>query len=92
MAGSTSIISDAKNLSYAAAQRLCDEIQGRPPVRTVVLDLQRADDADTAAFARLVLLRRNLLKNGRDLRLRGLKPRVASMWKISKLAAVLPIQ
>jgi ABC-type transporter Mla MlaB component len=92
MAGTASIIAEAKNLSHDAAEKLCDQILGSPQAKTVVLDLQRTEDADTAAFARLVVLRRNLLKDGRDLRLRGLKQRAKSLWTISKLASVLPVQ
>ena len=92
MAGITSIVAESKNLSHEAVEQLCTQILGAPAVRTVVLDLQRTEDADTAAFARLVVLRRDLLKDGRDLRLRGLKQRAKSLWTISKLASVLPVQ
>jgi len=92
MAGITSIITHAKKLSHAAAEELCGEVLSLPGTRTVVLDLHKAEDASTAAFARLVLLRRDLLKDGRDLRLSGLKSRTAQLWRISRLSSVLPLQ
>jgi anti-anti-sigma regulatory factor len=71
---------------------LCSRVLDEVPSQTVVLDLNRAEDASTAAFARLVLLRRDLLKEGRDLRLCGLRQRPANLWRINRLAAVLPVQ
>jgi anti-anti-sigma regulatory factor len=59
-------------------------------VSTVVIDLSRAADATTSAFARLVLLRRELLRRGRDLRLVGLRDRAARLYEVSRLEAVLP--
>jgi hypothetical protein len=59
-------------LSHQAAEDLCALVDTHVIGKTVVLDLKDTEDACTAAFARLVRLRRDLLKNGRDLRLRGL--------------------
>ncbi|HEX8914142.1 MAG TPA: STAS domain-containing protein [Humisphaera sp.] len=92
MAGTTSIIARVKELSHQAADELCSQVLGEAPARTVVLDLHQTEDASTAAFARLVLLRRDLLKDGRDLRLRGLKARAAQIWRVNRLASVLPVQ
>lgn len=58
----------------------------------VVIDLTRADDATTSAFAQLVVLRRHLLRCGRDLRLHGLHDRVAHLYQINRLGGVLPVQ
>ncbi len=92
MAGTTSIIAQVKELSHQAADELCSRVLGGVPTRTVVLDLNQAVDATTAAFARLVLLRRDLLKDGRDLRLCGLKARTAQIWRVNRLSGVLPVQ
>jgi anti-anti-sigma regulatory factor len=92
MAGVTRIIASVKDLSHEAAELLCTQILGHAPVRTIVLDLTSAKDATTAAFARLVLLRKQLLKRGRDLRLRGLQERAARVWRINRLGRVLPVQ
>ena len=56
----------------------------------VVIDLSRAGDATTAAFAALVLLRRDLLRRGRDLRLTGLSGRTHQIYSVNRLNAVLP--
>ena len=92
MAGTTSIIARVKELSHQAVEELCSLVHAHQFGQTVVLDLKDTEDASTAAFARLVLLRRDLLKDGRDLRLRGLRDRAASIYRISRLSAVLPLQ
>jgi anti-anti-sigma regulatory factor len=56
----------------------------------VVVDLSRADDATTAAFAALVVLRRALLRDGRDLRLSGLRDRPRQLYAVNRLDGVLP--
>ncbi len=58
--------------------------------RTIVIDLTNARDATISAFARLILLRRALLKCGSDLRLAGLRGRAALIYEINRLATVLP--
>lgn len=92
MAGTTSIIAQVKELSHQAAEDLCSLVGTHEFGRTVVLDLNATEDASTAAFARLVILRRDLLKKGRDLRLSGLRDRAASIYRISRLNSVLPLQ
>jgi anti-anti-sigma regulatory factor len=62
----------------------------RTAARTIVIDLSRARDATTSAFARLVLLRRRLLSNGQDLRLTGLSDRAARLYEVSRLEQILP--
>lgn len=64
--------------------------RGRARASVVVIDLKNADDATTSAFARLVLLRRLLLKTGRDLRLTNLHDRAKSLYHINRLGHVLP--
>jgi ABC-type transporter Mla MlaB component len=56
----------------------------------IIVDLSRARDATTSAFARLVVLRRQLLSTGRDLRLTGLTDRAARLYEFSRLHQVLP--
>jgi anti-anti-sigma regulatory factor len=56
----------------------------------VVLDLSSVADITTAAFARLILLRRELRRRGSDLRLSGLQGRGAKLYAISRLQSVLP--
>lgn len=56
----------------------------------VEIDLTRARDATTAAFAALILLRRSLLRAGRDLRLVGLTGRARQLYLVNRLDGVLP--
>jgi hypothetical protein len=56
----------------------------------VVIDFRHAPDATTAAFAALVLLRRKLLAQGRDLRLEGLGGRAHQVYCFNRLESVLP--
>jgi len=60
--------------------------------KRVVLDLSAAADAETSAFAELILLRRSLLRSGRDLRLTGLRDRAAGVYEVNKLTEVLPME
>jgi anti-anti-sigma regulatory factor len=91
MAGVTNIVANVRELSHEAAEDLCGEILGQPSVRTVVLDLTRAVDATTAAFARLVVLRKKLLQNGRDLRVSGLRDRAENVFNVNRLQTILPL-
>src|SRR3954447_18526762 len=56
----------------------------------VGIDFRHAADATTAAFAALVLLRRKLLAQGRDLRLEGLAGRAYQLYCVNRLESVLP--
>jgi anti-anti-sigma regulatory factor len=85
------IIHSTAELSHADACRLADwALRCADRALTVVIDLNRALDAETAAFARLVLLRRALLQRGRDLRLTGLRDRAAMLFEVNRLGGVLP--
>jgi hypothetical protein len=82
-------IDSAGNFSHDDAARLSQRalLESSP---LVILDLHRAANATTAAFARLILLRRTLLRSGRDLRLSGLRGEVIGLYEINRLHAVLP--
>ena len=80
---------EGKYLSYEDACQLA-----RKAVRLgsalVCIDLQRAIDAATAALARLIALRRDLLKAGRDLRILGLGRRAGAVYEVHRMASLLP--
>jgi ABC-type transporter Mla MlaB component len=79
------------SFSHSEACRIADAAIKFAVARTViVIDLKNVVDATTSAFARLVLLRRLLLKTGRDLRLTNLRDRAANIYHINRLAGVLP--
>lgn len=83
------IVWKGDHFTHRDACRVC-EAALRAAARTVILDLSAAHDATTSAFARLVLLRRRLLRGGRDLRLKGLSDRAARLYEVSRLDFVLP--
>jgi len=87
----TAVSAPSGQFSHSVADELCSKIRASRPARTVIVDLKEIEDATTAAFARLVLLRRDLLRHGRDLRLKGLRSRAASIWRVSRLNCVLPM-
>jgi anti-anti-sigma regulatory factor len=77
--------------SYGDACRVFDlAVRSKSPA--VVVDLEHAEDASTSAFAQLILLRRALLREGRDLRLDGLRDRTATVYQINRLGHVLPVR
>lgn len=81
----------AGSFRHVDACRVFDLAVRTQHAKTVVVDLKHAADAETSAFARLVLLRRALLRVGRDLRLCGLHGRVSHLFRINRLADVLPV-
>jgi anti-anti-sigma regulatory factor len=90
VASQSTILPTADHLSHAEACRLASLALKKSATRTVVIDLSRCRQASTAAFARLVLLRRAMLDKGRDLRLAGLSGRPAQLFEVHRLASVLP--
>lgn len=89
VASKSTIVPAAQKLTHQEACRLAN-IAAAAQARSIILDLTRTSDASTAAFARLVLLRRELLKSGRDLRLAGLHDRPARLFEVHRLGGVLP--
>jgi MFS superfamily sulfate permease-like transporter len=88
-----SIVPSSDSFSHSEACEIADvalssRALGRRTV--VIVDLKNAVEATTSAFARLVLLRRLLLKTGRDLRLINLRDRAMSLYQINRLGGVLP--
>ena len=80
----------ATRLTYQDACALARRIQARPRWELFVLDLEQTTDTSTAALARLVGLRRDLLAGGRDLRLLGLHGRANDLYELSRLGRILP--
>src|SRR5690349_10395292 len=85
------IVPRSERFSHDDACRVCrDALKKDPDHSTVVIDLRHAREVTTAAFARLVLLRRRLRADGRDLRLTNLHERAESLYEVNRLSAVLP--
>ena len=77
-------------LGYGDACRIARRVSRRRSWRLVVLHLPGTFETSTAALARLVVLRRELLRRGRDLRIVGLVGRARALYEISRLENVLP--
>jgi anti-anti-sigma regulatory factor len=80
----------AAEFSHEHASAISKWVLARETARTIHIDLSHATDATTAAFATLVLLRRRLLRDGRDLRVSGLRERAEHVFRLNRLEAVLP--
>ena len=86
----TTIVPEAGAFSHADADRLSRMATRTCTARRIVIDMARAHEATTSAFARLVLLRRSLLKAGRDLKLINLRDQPAGLYEVHRLEGVLP--
>jgi anti-anti-sigma regulatory factor len=87
---SFAIVPQTPRLTHPEAFQLSGQLLEDQPPKLVVLDLSSVADITTSAFARLILLRRELRRRGSDLRLCGLNGRPARLYEISRLQAVLP--
>lgn len=87
---STPIPLRVPRLAHGDAWRVFERALEERRDGTIILDMSGVHDATTSAFARFVLLRRELLRRGRDLRLRNLHGRAAMLYEISRLDSVLP--
>ena len=89
VAENTTVVAGSETLTYSEACRIAQCARKRR-AHTVLIDLSRTQEAETSAFARLVLLRRDLLHDGRDLRLIGLHDRARRLYEINRLGEILP--
>lgn len=87
----SSVIPKQERLSHDEACGIARQVLRDLGPRTVVIDMRNAREITTAAFARLVLLRRRLRAQGRDLHLSNLRGKAASLYQINRLDAVLPL-
>ncbi|HEY7090724.1 MAG TPA: STAS domain-containing protein [Tepidisphaeraceae bacterium] len=87
---SEAIALQASYFAHREACRVCDRVRKVRETQTVVIDMSHVREATTSAFAKLVLLRRELRKNGRDLVITGLHDRALRLYEISRLDSVLP--
>ena len=82
---------DGGDFTYAEACRVARKVMSCETV-PVLLRLDSAASTSTAAMARLVLLRRNLLAQGRDIKLAGLAGRVKAVYEIARMHNLLPLR
>lgn len=83
------IVQEGRFFTHADARRMVTQTVNQG-ARQILIDLRSADDATTSAFAELVLLRRSLLRSGRDLCLTGLRDRTAGVFQVNRLETILP--
>ena len=87
---SITIHHEGKYLSYEDACQLARRVIVEDGSALVCIDLRSASDAATAALAKLIALRRDLLKVGRDLRILGLGRRAGAVYEVHRMANLLP--
>lgn len=75
---------------YENPHIIVDSAMGNPTGEIVVIDLSKLIDMTTADFARLLLLRQQLLTEGRDLQITGLRGRSRALYDIYRLHTALP--
>jgi anti-anti-sigma regulatory factor len=80
-----------RRFGHEDACRVVGQAMRVSDARRIVIDLERAEEATTSAFAQLVLLRRELLRAGRDLCVTGLRSKAAGLFEVNRLGGVLPV-
>ena len=81
---------EAKSLSCGDVARLAEQAHGERSAKLILLDLRSTSETSTAALAKLILLRRSLMKGGRDLRVTNMTGGADALYKICRLAGLLP--
>jgi len=90
VASLTTISCDFDHLSY---ERACDIanrallVDGQGPIQ---IGLNHVANTTTAALARLIALRCNLRKSGRDLRITGLHGQAEHLYVFNRMTSILP--
>lgn len=79
-----------RRLSYHDACHLAVRLRRHHPGRLILLDLANTCHTTTAALARLVALRRDLLKVGRDLWIVGLSGQAHHLYELTLMRHLLP--
>ncbi|HUS91771.1 MAG TPA: hypothetical protein VM695_07960 [Phycisphaerae bacterium] len=80
----------ARRLTYQEACDLAGRAESTGSAAGVLIDLRETRDTTVGALARLVVLRRDLLRRGCDLRITGLCGRARILYEVNHLAALLP--
>lgn len=80
----------ADSLSYDDARELASKALAAKEGWTVVIDLEPITETTTAALARLVVLRRQLRKTGRELRIICPHGRAKHLYDVWRLGELLP--
>jgi len=78
------------DLSYSGACEISNRASDVRSGANIRIELDRVVDTTTAALARLVLLRRDLRRAGRDLRIAGLHGQPKELYEFNRMASLLP--
>jgi ABC-type transporter Mla MlaB component len=84
------ITCDTDRLSYEKACEIANQasaVRGHDMIR---LELHRVVETTTAALARLIALRCNLRKSGRELRIAGLHGPAETLYEFNQMGTLLP--
>lgn len=81
---------NAERLTYGDACRIASRVLARRRGQLVLVDLEKTSQTNTAALARLILLRRELLAKGKDLRIKGLCGQAKDIYEFTRLEPLLP--
>ena len=87
---SLTIMYNGRQFSYDDAGKIAEKVTATTGNKITCIKLEGVTDTTTAALARLILLRRDLLESDRDLRIVGLSGHARVLYEISKLESVLP--
>jgi|ETNmetMinimDraft_26_1059896.scaffolds.fasta_scaffold280318_2 ABC-type transporter Mla MlaB component len=88
--GRLTIVYKGRQFLYNDACEIAERIAATTGKKMTHIRLQGVTDTTTAALARLILLRLDLMKSGRDLQIAGLRSRAKALYEIDKLEGVLP--
>ena len=84
------VVHDSNRLTYADACEIARRVRASGGLGTVRLDLTRTCQTETAALARLVVLRRDLRRGGGDLSIVGLCGRANALYEVNRMGTWLP--
>ena len=90
VAGNTRLMHLAETFTYADACRLAEQASHGSLDSEIRLGLPAVTRTTTAALARLIVLRKSLRQEGRDLMVVGLTGQAEALYEINRLQLVLP--
>jgi hypothetical protein len=77
-------------LLYDDACRIAEEAAAEDHGAAICIGLEHVTEASLAAFAKLILLRRELIDSGRDLWIVGLRGQAEAIYETNRLTRLLP--
>ncbi len=90
VASQMTISCDCDYLSYDRACDIADQALVAGGNDVIHIGLHRVMETTTAALARLIALRCNLRKSGRDLRIAGLHGQAEDLYEFNRMKSILP--